>query len=110
MTRPVRPVKLALYGHPDAGGQWDAHCESHLATIGFERIPDWHSTLWHPQLKLLLVVYVDDFKLSGPKQNIEKGWKLIQTGIILEAPSPLGLYLDCCHVQGSYKLPDSTVI
>ena len=44
------------------------------------------------------------------KQNLEKGWKLIQTGIILEAPTPLGLYLGCRHVQGSHKLPDRTII
>ena len=89
MLRPVCPLKLALSGHPDAGGHWEAHCESHLASVGFERIPDWHSTSWHPQLKILLIVYVDDFKLSGPKCNLEKAWKLIQKGIILETPTPL---------------------
>ena len=24
MLRPVCPLKLALYGHPDAGGHWEA--------------------------------------------------------------------------------------
>ena len=56
MLRPVCPLKLALYGHPDAGGHWEAHCESHLASVGCERIPDWHSTFCHPQLFLLLIV------------------------------------------------------
>ena len=110
MTRPVCPLKLALYGHPDAGSHWEAHCESHLSSVGFERIPDWHSTFWHPQLKLLLIVYVDDFKLSGPKCNLEKAWKLIQKGVTLETPTPLGLYLGCRHIQGSYKLPDGTKV
>ena len=64
MLRPVCPLKLALYSHPDAGGHWEAHCESHLSSDGVQRIPDWHSTFWHPDLKLLLIVYVDDFKLS----------------------------------------------
>ena len=62
MVRPVCPLHLALYGHPDSGGHWEAHCEAHLASVGFERIPDWHSTFWHPVHKLFLVVYVDDFK------------------------------------------------
>ena len=104
MLRPVCPIKLALYGHHDAGGHWEALCESHLSSVGFERIPDWHITFWHPQLKILLIVYVDDFKPSGPKCNLEKAWKLIQKGIILEPPTPLGLYLGCRHVQGSYTL------
>ena len=105
MSRPVCPLKLALYGHPDAGGHWEAHCEKHLTNVGFERIPDWHSTFWHPHLKLLLVVYVDDFKLAGPKQNLEKAWKLIQTGIILEAPTPLGLTLDVGMFKGHTSFP-----
>ena len=89
---------------------WEAHCERDLSSIGFEHIPDWHSTFWHPLLKLLLVVYVDDFKLSGPKCNLEKAWKMIQPGIVLETPTPLGLYLGCRHVQGSHKLPDGTTV
>ena len=56
LIRPVCPLELALYGHPDSGGHWEAHCEGHLASVGFERIPDWHSTFWHPELKLFLVV------------------------------------------------------
>ena len=48
MKRPVCRMRLALYGHPDAGGHWEAHCESHLSTMGFERLPEWHSTFWHP--------------------------------------------------------------
>ena len=35
MKRPVCRLRLALYGHPDAGGHWEAHCESHLSKIGF---------------------------------------------------------------------------
>eukprot|EP00975_Prorocentrum_lima_P029499 6192974-Prorocentrum_lima.AAC.1 len=31
------------------------------------------------ELTLFLVVYVDDFKLAGPKANLAKGWKLIRT-------------------------------
>jgi hypothetical protein len=27
----------------------------------------WPSVFFHPQLKLLFVVYVDDFKISGPR-------------------------------------------
>ncbi len=32
---PVVPLRLALYGHPDAGGYWEQHCEAHLSKVGF---------------------------------------------------------------------------
>eukprot|EP00975_Prorocentrum_lima_P010056 2143751-Prorocentrum_lima.AAC.1 len=28
--KPVCPLRLALYGHPDSGGCWERHCETHL--------------------------------------------------------------------------------
>eukprot|EP00972_Heterocapsa_arctica_P018610 2749023-Heterocapsa_arctica.AAC.1 len=61
---PVVILRLSLYGHPDAGGDWEAHCKSKLEAGGFTAVDDWTSVSWHPKLKLLLMVYVDDFKLS----------------------------------------------
>jgi hypothetical protein len=65
---PVCPLILALYGHPDAGGYWEQHCHKHLVDAGFYAITDWRSCYFHPAKSLFLVVYVDDFKLSGPTQ------------------------------------------
>jgi hypothetical protein len=45
-----------------------------LIPVGF-LMPDpegWPSVFFQPQLKLLLVVYVDDFKMSGPKEPMSK--------------------------------------
>ena len=53
---------------------------------------------WHPHLRLLLAVYVDDFKMAGPKDNLAKGWELIGSRIDMDTPSPLGRYLGCEHV------------
>ena len=39
LTDPVCPLVLALYGHPDAGGYWEKHCEKCLSQIGFVSIP-----------------------------------------------------------------------
>ena len=30
---PVCILNLAIYGHPDAGGYWERHCEKHLASV-----------------------------------------------------------------------------
>ena len=59
---PVCPLRLALYGHPDAGGYWEQHSQEKLKAIGFELIEGWRSCFYHPKLKLFLTVYLDNFK------------------------------------------------
>ena len=98
MVDPVCPLVLALYGHPDSGGYWERHCEAHLLSIGFTPIEGWRSCYWHKGLGLFLTVYVDDFKMSGPKGNMKEGWRLIRKGIRTEDPSPAGKYLACDHI------------
>jgi hypothetical protein len=66
---PVVKLVLALYGHPDAGGFWEKHCEAALNSIGFEKIEPWSSVFFHEELRLMLVLYVDDFKMAGPKKK-----------------------------------------
>ena len=85
MHWPVVQLKKALYGHPDSGTYWEQHCDAHTKKVGFQPIgPEWPSCYWHPRLKLFLVIYVDDFKLSGPKENLAKGWGLLKQGLQLE--------------------------
>ena len=72
-----------------------------LITVGFI-MPDpegWPSVFFHPELKLLLVVYVDDFKMSGLKESMSKGWELVGSRIDMDVPSDIGRYLGCDHVQ-----------
>ena len=69
-SRPACRLRIALYGHPDSGGLWEIHCERMLVEVGFF-VPDpegWPSVFFHDRLKLLLVVYVDDFKSSGAQR------------------------------------------
>ena len=94
---PVCPLVLALYGHPDAGGCWEKHCESRLRSVGFAPIADWRSCFWHEKLSLFLTAYVDDFKMSGPAGNLAAGWELIRKHVRTEAPQPIGKYLGCDH-------------
>ena len=97
---PVVDLRIALYGHPDSGGLWEKHCEAMLNLVGFRPLhPDcWSSMFWHDELRLLLAVYVDDFKMAGPAENIDKGWKLISGKIDMEPPEDVGRYLGCEHV------------
>jgi hypothetical protein len=103
MKDPVCPLLLALYGHPDSGGYWEKHCNTHLGSVGFVPVPEWRSCFFHPKLGLYLTVYVDDFKMSGEAKALKKGWEMIRTKIQTEEPTPLGKYLGCTHkiMQGT---------
>ena len=108
MTNPVCPLVLSLYGHPDSGGYWERHCEKHLRSVGFTDVPVWRSCFWHPRLRLFLVVYVDDFKLSGPSENLAEGWSLLRQGITTDDPTGHGLYLGCLHSVSDRPSPDGS--
>ena len=84
----VCPLRLALYGHPDAGGIWEKHCKTQLKSVGWIPIlPEiWQSVFYHPELELMLVVHVDDFKMAGPTKNMAEGWKGINSVIDMDPP------------------------
>ena len=46
---------------------------------------------------MLCVIYVDDFKMAGPKQNLKKMWTKMSLTLDLEPPVPLdgNVYLGC---------------
>ena len=77
MVNPVCPLVLSLYGHPDAGGHWERHCDSVLQSKGWSPIPGWRSCYWHQECETYLIVYVDDFKMAGPKKHLKKLWDQI---------------------------------
>lgn len=97
-------LKKALYGHPDAGTFWEHHCDSCLRRGGFEPIESWQSCYWHPNLRLFLVVYVDDFKMSGPVKNLSRGWEIIKKEIQIESPEGAHLFLGCIHERAEFDL------
>jgi hypothetical protein len=97
MKDPVCPLLLALYGHPDSGEYWERHCHEGLTKGGWKPVDQWRSCYTHPVLHLFLVVYVDDFKMAGPKGNLAKGWKLIRQHVKTDDPVLLDKYLGCEH-------------
>ena len=94
MKDPVAPLRLALYGHPDSGGIWEQHCTKELTKAGFVAVlPDiWPSVFHHPKLDLLLVIYVDDFKMAGPEKNMARGWDLLGEFIDVDPAEVVGRY------------------
>ena len=69
---PVVPLVLALYGHPCSGAYWEERCDDKVMSSGFVRVGDcgeWRSCYYCSELQVLLVVYVDDFKMAGPAEG-----------------------------------------
>ena len=107
MRRPVCPLVLALYGHPQSGCFWEQHCDERVKSIGFiQAAEEWPSCYYHPEHKLLLVIYVDDFKLAGPKDKLKLGWDLVKSVIDLDEPHDPDLYLGCVHKFHSMRVDD----
>ena len=102
------PLVLALYGHPDSGGIWENHLNSRISKEGWKQIlPDvWQSIFYHSKLNCMLVVYVDDFKLAGPSENMDKAWASIRQAVNIGEPEPYDRYFGCQHVEfNGVKLP-----
>ena len=99
---PVCPLMLALYGHPDSGGIWEKHCTKQLESVGWKQVlPEiWQSIYYHADLDLLLVIYVDDFKMAGPKDNMQKGWDGINQVLDMDPAEVFGRYFGCNHHEG----------
>ncbi len=110
ITDPVTPLLLALYGHPDSGGYWEAKCDTEVKEEGFKTIGlcgEWRSCYYHPEKKLFLCIYVDDFKLSGPKKELKPMWEKLEKRIVLTPPEPVLQYLGCKHHV--YTVPKSRI-
>ena len=107
--KPVVPLLRALYGHPDSGTMWEQHCDKHAKSVGFKPIgEEWPTWYFHLALRLFFVVYVDDFKMAGPKDNLDEGWSLLRKGLDIEPPVPIGVYLGCSYEEGIMNIGDIT--
>ena len=104
---PVCRLRLALYGHPLSGAYWGAHCIQQLISVGFITIPAWDGCFIHPDLQCVLSVYVDDFKMAGRPEAMEKAWTLVRKVITTDEPAPFGKYLGCAHTR--CMLPASSI-
>ena len=87
----IRPPRIG------GGGSWERHhLEKILKGQGYD--------LW-----LLLLVYVDDFKLAGPEENLADGWVLISKLVEMSSPKPVDKFLGCIHIECTATLDGKTV-
>jgi hypothetical protein len=97
MRNPVHRLRKALYGHPDAGTCWEVHCNRALTIAGFVPVDAWPSCYVHPATGSFLIVYVDDFLLSGEASKLAGVWAAIKEEIKLGSEGPLSHFLGCTH-------------
>ena len=64
-----------------------------------QQVPRNQSVFYHPEFELMLVVYVDDFKMAGPTKNMAEGWKGVNSVVDMDPPEALGRYFGCNHVE-----------
>ena len=107
---PVVPLRLALYGHPDAGGLWEKKCTDVIVSAGFAPVDGWPSLFFHAPLNVLLLVYVDDFKMAGKPAALKKIWAELRKELVLEDPHPLDRCLGCHHIETTETLPNGAVV
>ena len=89
---------LALYGHADAGGFWEAHSKEKLKSIGFTSpAEEWQGVFWHERTRSLLIVYVDDFKLAARHGEHNALWASIRKVIDMDPETTDGRFLGCSH-------------
>ena len=61
-------------------------------------------------LQLFLMIYVDDFKLAGPAENMGIGWELIKDAVEMGESEETGMFLGCIHKKTERKLDDGTTV
>ncbi len=96
MTDPV--CLLALYGHPDSITLWVKHRDESMEKTQLKLVQGRASCFMHVGLRVFLTIYVDDFKMAGPFENMDKAWKMTGSVIKLGKPTTAVKYLGCKHV------------
>ena len=78
---------------------------AHLVEGGWKVIEEWNSCYWHKELKCFMLVYVDDFKMAGPKENLAEAWKTVRKDIRVGEPANVDHFLGVKHEFGTFKVP-----
>ena len=97
MRRPVVPLLRAMYGHTRSGTFWEGHCNESVDPKGVVAMvkSSWPGRYYHPRLRRMVVIYLDDLKLAGPAVIMAEGWTLIHVGLDNDDPSPVDVFLGC---------------
>ena len=94
IKRPCVRPRRSLYGHPQAGFDWDAKFKKVMASRGAQHLDNiFQSSYWC----LLMTLYVDDMVWSGPRQ-VERLWTKIEEHLEIDPPTAADRILGRKHV------------
>ena len=79
------------YGTRDAGAMWEACCVEALVSLGFLQGRASPCCLWHPSLKISLVVHGDDGPAAGKDASLNACWQTIMQHVEVELRGRLGV-------------------
>ena len=85
---PVTLLGMNLYGHPTAGNTWGDDCHGRLSKCNFYLVCEEFPGLYlHKTFhQIVLVVYVDDFRMAGTPEHLDACWKLVSGCITIDKP------------------------
>ena len=87
MEDPVVLLERNLYGHLLAGLLWERQFEKVLFEYCWEKVFNWECLFVNRARGLFLSVYVDDIKLAGKREIIERTWKILMEDVDLREPT-----------------------
>ena len=68
---------------------WEHHVDKCVRSPGFKPIPGWESLYFHCKYKVVLSVYVDDFKIGGATAHLQTMIDKLRKLIHLDEANPL---------------------
>ena len=72
--RPMVPLELALFGHPEAGNIWQNHSFAQMKKLEWAEAPAFPSVFKHSETKAMMNCYVDDFNMQAKDEDSAKHW------------------------------------
>ena len=84
----------------------------YIQKVGFKPLGvEWPSLYFHPDLKLLLVIYVGDLKMAGPKEHLSKRMEDVAPGTSLGRRDCIGFVSWVSYIsKGEAELHDKTKV
>lgn len=76
----------------------------------FKPIEAWPSCHFHDKLQLFAMIYVDDFKLAGPKEILKQSWDMVCDAVDIGKSEAAGLFLGCIHEPFKRTLPNGVTV
>ena len=95
--KPVIRLLRSLYGHPESGSHWERHLTKELMAMGGVPIEEYGSTFVFPDYHLAMVIYVDDFILSGDQDQHARFWEDLGKRVLIDDIGDLGRFLGRHH-------------